>query len=194
MKSVLSHINDWRYASNDAVLFEQALGGDSKSAKLLIERLSPKAFGLALRIVGDKAAAEDVVQEAFLKLFKGPRFEGRSKLSTYFHSIVSNSCIDHLRKDEKYLANDPLDQASLMASQDNPQATLANLQQARDLQALIMRLNPRQRVALSMWAYQDASLLDIAKALDLEVNAANQLLHRAKIALKSHLKWSDHAY
>jgi RNA polymerase sigma-70 factor (ECF subfamily) len=191
---MFSYINDLRNSSSDEVLFQRALEGDSKCAKLLIESLSPKAFGLALRIVGDKAAAEDVVQEAFLKLFNGSRFEGRSKISTYFYSIVSNCCIDHLRKNEKHLANDPLEEASLMASQDNPQTSLAKLQQAKDLQALIMQLSPRQRVALSMWAYQDASLLDIAKALDLEVNAANQLLHRAKLALKSLLKWSDHAY
>lgn len=191
---MFSSVNELRSTSSDEVLFELALKGDSKCAKLLIERLSPKAFGLALRIVGDKATAEDVVQDAFLKLFKGSHFEGRSKLGTYFHSVVANSCIDYLRKNEKYLANDPLDEASLLASQDNPQTTLAKAQQAEDLQALIMRLSPRQRVALSMWAYQDASLLDIAKALDLEVNAANQLLYRAKLALKSHLKWTDHAY
>jgi RNA polymerase sigma-70 factor (ECF subfamily) len=191
---VFSDTNQLLSTLSDEVLFQRALEGDSKCAKLLIERLSPKAFGLALRIIGNKAAAEDVVQDAFLKLFKVSHFEGRSKLGTYFHSVLVNSCIDLLRKNEKYLANDPLDEASLLASQDNPQTTLAKVQQAKNLQDLIMRLNPRQRVALSMWAYQDASLLDIAKALDLEVNAANQLLHRAKLALKSHLKWTDYAY
>ena len=50
------------------------------------------------------------------------------------------------------------------------------------------RLSPRQRMALAMWAYADADLAAIARALELDANAAHQLLHRAKAALRQHLK------
>jgi len=53
----------------------------------------------------------------------------------------------------------------------------------------MMFLNPRQRAALALWAYQDATVAEIAKAIDIEINAAHQLLHRAKINLRK--KWRN---
>jgi RNA polymerase sigma-70 factor (ECF subfamily) len=61
-------------------------------------------------------------------------------------------------------------------------------QQAARMQSLLLKLSPRQRLAISLWAYYDASILDIARTLQIEVNAANQLLHRAKANLKILLK------
>ena len=56
------------------------------------------------------------------------------------------------------------------------------------LQAAMQALPPRQRMALAMWAYADADVVQIARSLELDTNAAHQLLHRAKTALRRSLQ------
>ena len=181
-----------RMTLTDEELHAKAIAGDAHAARQLVTRLSPKAYGLALRLMGHPNEAEDMVQESFIKLFQGRGFEGRSKLGTFFYSIVSNTCIDALRKQHKQLFEADDYEVEQVSSHEEPSAILSKRQDLGQMQYWISSLSPRQRVAIAMWVYQDANLLQIANALNLEVNAANQLLHRAKTALKLKLKGIDH--
>ena len=82
----------------DMAVLYAARNGDKDSAAQLILALGPNAHALAWRMVNNTAEAQDIVQESFLKLFKSARYEGRSSLSTFFYAIVSNACLDFLRK------------------------------------------------------------------------------------------------
>jgi RNA polymerase sigma-70 factor (ECF subfamily) len=110
-----------------------------------------------------------------------------AQLATYFHTIVLNRCRTHLTRRREFGVEDETlqqlaeDQQRANASPDAelPRASATQLQHA------MTTLRPRQRMALGMWAYADADVADIARALDIEVNAAHQLLHRAKLALRA---------
>lgn len=172
----------------DKALWRAACDGDKHAATQLILALGPNAHALAWRMVNNTAEAQDIVQESFLKLFKSAHYEGRSSLSTFFYAIVSNACLDFLRKKH----TEPLDEDEFelqsLSSDADPGHLLSVKQQAARVQSLLLELSPRQRLAISLWAYYDASILDIATTLQIEVNAANQLLHRAKANLKILLK------
>lgn len=176
-----------KYEEDLALLFA-AQNGDKRAATRLIHSLGPNAHALAWRMVNNAAEAQDIVQEAFLKLLKTARYEGRSSLSTFFYAMVSNACLDSLRKKN----TEPLDEDEFerkSATDDiEPGRLLSIKQQEATLQTTLLKLSPRQRLAISLWAYNDASILDIAQTLHIEVNAANQLLHRAKVNLKTLLK------
>ena len=73
---------------------------------------------------------------------------------------------------------------SLQSADLMPEGAYEQKQSDLAIQDALQKLNIRQRMAVSMWAYQDASAEDIAKVLDIEVNAAYQLLHRAKSSLQ----------
>jgi len=171
-------------------VLEAARGGDPRAARQLVASLSEAAHGLAWRMLGNTADAQDVVQEGFIKLLNS-RFRGESKLATYFHTLIARLCLDRLRSpgrafevwDEDNLTEDP---------SPNPEQTLALHQSADQVQQALMQLPPRQRLALNLWAHHDASVADIAHTLDIPTNAAHQLLHRAKINLKHHLKALGH--
>ena len=175
---------------SDVDLLAAARGGDPHAARRLVASLSEAAHGLAWRMLGNTGDAQDVVQEGFIKLLKSP-FRGESKLSTYFHTLVSRLCLDRLRSntlphgdgDETEWIEDP---------HPNPEQTLALHQSADQVQQALMHLPPRQRLALNLWAHDDASLADIAHTLEIQTNAAHQLLHRAKINLKQQLKALGH--
>ena len=75
--------------------------GDTSSFKIIAEELKDKAFSLIMKILKNKEEAEDCLQEAFMKLYKAitnNQFEERSKLSTYFYSIVYNTALDNYKK------------------------------------------------------------------------------------------------
>lgn len=164
--------------------------GDAKAAKNLVQLLAPAAHALAWRMLGDSAGAQDVVQDALIKLLQTDQYKGEAGLATYFHTIVTRLCLDRLRvfKGSPFLSNDDLALLEVPDNEDaDPPHRLAHAQQAQSVQQALMALAPRQRVALALWAYQDAEAAEIARIMGLQVNAVHQLLHRAKLNLRHQL-------
>ncbi|TMV66653.1 sigma-70 family RNA polymerase sigma factor, partial [Thioclava sp. BHET1] len=85
--------------SDDALLLLYA-GGDTEAARLLSSRLAPLCLRVAYRLLGDRAEAEDVTQEAMLRLWKiaSDWRSGEAKVSTWIYRVVTNLCTDQLRK------------------------------------------------------------------------------------------------
>ena len=87
----------WR---SDAALLQQAHAGTRAASDELVRRLLPQAHAVAWRLTGNRADAEDVVQEAFCRLWQhAPRFEPRASVSTWFLTIVRNLCMDRFRRE-----------------------------------------------------------------------------------------------
>ena len=169
----------------DVAAFYKALEGDTKAARKLIASLSPKAHSLAWRILGESSEAEDIVQEAFIKLFEAKQYDGKAALSTYMHTIVTRLCLDKLRSSSNHKLDYGFEYDELFADfKSTPIESLERKQSDSNVQHAMQFLNARQRAALALWAYHDATISEIAKAIGLEVNAAHQLLHRAKINLR----------
>lgn len=173
-------------------LWRRATAGDAPSAKLLVQRMTPQAHGIALQMMRKNEDAQDVVQDAFLRLWRAkPDDTHGAKLSTYFNAIVINRC------------KTVLTQLRELATDDETLFDLVDGRQARDaapedgglssggrerIRLAMGQLPARQRMALGMWAYTGADAAEIASSLDIEVNAAHQLLHRAKQGLKNLLQ------
>src|SRR6266851_2557703 len=86
-------------AEEDRVLIEAAQTGDSAAFRKLVERHQRRAFAIALGMVRDENDARDLVQEAFLRVYRGlDRFQGGSSFFTWFYRIVTNLAIDFMRK------------------------------------------------------------------------------------------------
>ena len=174
---------------SDAIYFSKALEGDPKAARQLIANLSPKAHALAWRILGESTEAEDIVQAAFIKLFETKQYDGKSALSTYLHTIVTRLCFDKLRSSGSHKLDYGFESDALMTDDElNPIESLEKKQSDSNVQHAMLFLNARQRAALALWAYHDATMPEIAKATGIEVNAAHQLLHRAKINLRKKME------
>ena len=139
----------------------------------------------------DKALAEDAVQESFLRLWTSQaRDTGQARLATYFNTIVINRCKSWLVR-RRELSADPEQLTELSDAQQATHTPVADdlpASSAAQLQPPMARLPARQRMALAMWAYADADVADIARSMELERNAAHQLLHRAKAALRQQLQ------
>ncbi len=182
--------DDWR-------LWREACDGQAASASRLVRELTPQAYGLAIQLVGKREDAEDAVQDAFLRLWRSaPSDTQGARLSTYFNTIVINRCRSLLGgRREQATEQEALTELHDAAHADacapeapHDDAALSTGTTRARLRQALGRLPARQRMAVAMWAYADASVADIARSLELDPNAAHQLLHRARQALRSHLE------
>jgi len=174
----------------EQALLRKAAAGDPNASKEVIGLLSLPAYSLAYRMLGNKEDAEDVVQEAFIRLWKSAdSFSGKSKLFTYFYAIVSNLCLDQLKSGHKGVFEE-FNELEHGSSEDvllefNGGITAEGIKKAMDA------LSTKQRMAILMWAYQDLTAEQVGLAMGMNKNSADQLLFRAKLKLKSELKKGD---
>jgi RNA polymerase sigma-70 factor (ECF subfamily) len=169
-------------------MWQRACGGDAEAAGTLVRQLAPPALALAMQLLHQRADAEDVVQESFLRLWRSrPSDQHGAAIGTYFNTIVVNRCRSLLVR-RRELATEP-DALTALADQQQQLTGPAEGAAARaaPVRAALLGLPPRQRMALAMWAYADATVPEIAAALEIDRNAAHQLLHRARQALRLRL-------
>ena len=184
--------------ADDWTLWRAACAGHERSAERLVRDLTPQAFGLAMQLLRRTEDAEDAVQDAFLRLWRSnPSDTHGARVATYFNTIVINRCRTRLvaTKEE---ATEPEALADLHdAIQENQSPGIdrhtdgglaASSVDKNSLAQALAALPVRQRMALVMWAYADAEVPEIARTLEIDANAAHQLLYRAKLAMRSRLE------
>ena len=177
----------------EQALLKSAVAGNSQASKEVIRLLSSPAYSLAWKMLGKKEDAEDVVQEAFIRLWKSvDKFSGKSRLSTYFYRIVSNLCLDRIKSLNKgfFEEFDEFEHHPMQEIEWNNSKSfdVENVQKAVNL------LTGKQRMAMLMWVYQDMTAEQIGDALEMNKNSVDQLLYRAKLKLKTELeKGESHA-
>ena len=127
----------------DAITLERARRGDMDACAAIYRKFGTPCFNLALRILGDRAAAEDVVQEVFLKMMNTlPGFRGDAPFGVWLKRMTANATIDTLRAGQRFADEDPEALFASMASR-NVDADLRV-----DAWTLLMRLPPRARAVL----------------------------------------------
>jgi RNA polymerase sigma-70 factor (ECF subfamily) len=169
---------------DDAALMALVASGDGVAFHALVERHLGRTLSLAQAVVGSAADADEIAQEAFLRLWtNAARWDpDRSLLTTWLHRIVVNLCLDRLRKrrsgtldDEALAVADPADSAFDQLAQRESQARV---------RAALARMPPRQRLALVLFYFEDLDLRAGAAAMALSPAAFEALLRRARRALK----------
>ena len=174
--------------SDEALLVLYA-NGDSSGARLLTLRLVPRILGYAARLLNDRAEAEDVAQEAMLRLWRvAPDWrQGEAKISTWLYRVTTNLCTDRLRLRMRRNVV-ALDDAPDMA--DAAPGAVAVLIEADRMAALnvaLTSLPDRQREAVVMRHIEGLSNPEIADVMDIGIEAVESLISRGKRALVENL-------
>lgn len=175
-------------AASDAELLAQFARGGARAAQELATRLTPRVFAVAQRVLGDRAEAEDVTQEAMLRLWRiAPDWQdGQAQVSTWLYRVTLNLCIDRQRRARGGSVG--LDEVAEPAD-DTPGAADVLQQKARAdaLQAALMQLPERQRQAVVLRHLEEMSNPEIAEIMELSVEAVESLTARGKRALMAAL-------
>ena len=161
--------------------------GDRRAAEALTLRHTPRVLGYAMRLLGDRTEAEDIAQEAMLRLWKiAPDWHpGEAKVSTWLYRVTTNLCTDRLRRRGRQTgldaAGDPVD--------DTPgaEAGLIEEDRAKALNAALDALPERQRQAVVLRHIEGLSNPEIAEVMDIGVEAVESLTARGKRGLRDRL-------
>ena len=177
----------------EQALLKRAVAGDSKASKEVIHLLSSPAYSLAWKMLGNKEDAEDVVQEAFIRLWKSAdSFAGKSGLFTYFYAIVSNLCLDRIKSINKGFFEE-FDEFEHYPMQEIDWNHAGGIE-PESIKRAMNSLSAKQRMAMLLWAYQDLTAEQIGDVLGTSKNSVDQLLYRAKLKLRAELeKGESHA-
>ncbi len=191
--------------SEERALIERAQGGNREAFEELVHRYDRDVLRIALNILRKTEDARDVYQEAFLKIYKNlPRFRFECSFYTWTYRIVTNVCLDHLRR----RSSRPEDQAPEFASNPNgdpvtgdffdrqqdqaatsdPERRMRGLEIGRRISSALDLLTPRERMVFEMKHYQGLKLRAIGDALGTTEETVKNSLFRATRKLRAQLE------
>jgi RNA polymerase sigma-70 factor (ECF subfamily) len=183
--------------AHDDELIARLQAGDQAAYAQLVEEHAGKIYRLALRLMGNEADAEDVLQETFLSAFKSiDRFEARSSLSTWLYRIASNAALMRLRRKEpeQVSVDEPVerDDGELIPRQlfdfcCLPEEDLLREEARAEMQRAVDELPPSLRSVFILRDIEGLSTEETAEALDLSVSAVKSRLMRARLKLRERL-------
>ena len=164
--------------------------GDPDAFEELVRAYQHRVFGVAVRMLGDRAEAEEIAQEVFLRVHRSVgEFRGESKLSTWLYAITSRLCLNRLASsDRRQRRADPDALHDVPSSTADASAELERGELETALRDAIAALPEERRIVVVLRDVEGLSYEEIASALELELGTVRSRLHRARTDLKSKLQ------
>jgi RNA polymerase sigma-70 factor (ECF subfamily) len=183
--------------ADEAALIREAQAGDAAAFEQLVRAYDQSVLRLALNLLRSAEDANDIYQETFLRVFKNLNsFRFDCSFHTWLYRIVTNLCLDHLRK-RKVRREEPstivtaegpmdlMDNVSEQRADGDPQRSLISLQLKARIERALSELTPRERMVFEMRHYQGMRLRAIGEVLGTSEEAAKNCLFRATQKLRA---------
>lgn len=170
----------------DETLMDRVANGDRTAFAMIVKRHALRYRALAFRYLDDVARAEDLVQEAFTKIWThADRFDSdKARFTTWFHRIVVNRCLDEKRRRKVDQLPETYDEADY---RPNAEASLAEEGGKARMREALASLSDRQRIAVTLSYFDGLSNIEAADAMDMNLKAYESLLVRSRAKLREHL-------
>jgi RNA polymerase sigma-70 factor (ECF subfamily) len=175
----------------DVQLMLACRAGDAAALGRLFRRWSPPLLRYLERLVGDRASAEELLQETFLRVHRArDRYSPEARFSTWLYTIANHLALNELRRpqhrrDHQSLDEDDDDRAPLVLAADPPRTEeiLDAKREVGGVEAALAALPERQRAALWLTAVEGLSYADVAASLETTEPSVKALVHRARTAI-----------
>lgn len=174
---------------DDQELLALIQDGSQEAFSVLVQRHTERFYRLAFRYLHNKETAEDVVQDAFVKLWEDPgkwQAERKNKFTTWFYRIVVNLCLDSQKKKKPLELGDQ--ELSIADQRETPDAEMLRNEKQEVLEKEIAALPERQRTALNLCFDEGLSNQEAAEVMGLKLKALQSLVMRAKSTLKERMR------
>jgi RNA polymerase sigma-70 factor, ECF subfamily len=173
---------------DDQELLALIRDGSHRAFAELVQRHTERFYRLAYRYLQSRESAEDIVQDAFLRLWENPgnwQPDRKSKFTTWFYRVVVNLCLD-LQKKKRPL---PLDEEiPLVDERETADESMMRIEEQRLLETEIAALPERQRAALNLCFDEGLTNQEAADVMGVNLKALQSLIMRAKNTLKERMK------
>ena len=164
----------------DAALIRSIAAGDKHAMQILFARHNVRIFRFLLRFVRDRSAAEDLVSEVFLDVWRrAGRFQGRSQVTPWLLAIARNKALSAPQR----RSNEELDEdaaAAIEDPQDNPEVTLQKRQKAEILLNCLTQLSPAHREVTDLVYYHEKSIDEVAEITGVPQNTVKTRMFYAR--------------
>ncbi|HEY7610595.1 MAG TPA: RNA polymerase sigma factor [Alphaproteobacteria bacterium] len=175
-----------RSGESDAALMRRVAGGDGAAARLVVTRHLPQVLALARRMLNDAAEAEDVAQEAMLRLWQmAARWREDAPIGAWLYRVAHNLAIDRIRRRRPMVDVDAA--VSLADPAPTPAERLAERERKAAVERAIAALPERQRTAITLVHTLEMGNIEAAAAMEISVEALESLLSRGRRALRAAL-------
>ena len=176
----------------DGELLGRVREGDRSAFNQLVLKYRNRVMGVAARMLGDRAEAEDLAQDVFVKVYRSlGKFHGDALFSTWLYRVTANSCLNHRKKRQREwrLKEELTDFEPLRADPpSNPHSLLENKQLRAQLERAMRALPEEQRMVLILRDVEGLSYEEIAECLGVELGTVRSRLHRARAAVQAGIK------
>lgn len=175
---------------SDESLMRLIRQGSHQAFAILVRRHTDRFFAGAFRMSGNAQEAEDMVQDAFLKIWQNPNVwkEDRgAKFTTWFYRILVNANIDRLRRSQKVTSGETI-LPFIADARPDPERATAESEEQQKIEKALSALPERQKTALTLCFYEGLSNAEAAEVMGVKIKALESLLMRAKTGLREYLK------
>ncbi len=171
---------------DDTTLINECVNGNVKAQRFLFDKFAPKMLLVCMRYAKNKSDAEDVLQEAFIKVFnKLSAFKNEGSLEGWIRRIMVNTSLDQIRKNSKFSKDTDLDTVSYKL--ENKDSFFDNLS-SEDLLKMINNMPNGYKIVFNMFAIEGYSHQEIADTLGVSENTSKSQYLRARSYLKNELE------
>src|SRR5947209_986455 len=187
-------------ASGDSELIRAAQRGDRAAFEQLVRQYDQAVLRLAYHLTGSDSEAQDIYQDAFLKAYRHiNNFRFECSFYTWIYRIVTNLCLDHLRKKKTRKEDSPvvsdsdggelnlLEQYAERRAEFHPEDDLLRRELGTKINGALEKLTPRERMVFEMKHYQGLKLRTIGEMLNTTEETAKNTLFRATQKLRAEL-------
>jgi RNA polymerase sigma-70 factor (ECF subfamily) len=176
--------------ADDVAWLTRLRAGDVAAFEDLVMTYQHRVYGVALRMLGNRAEAEEIAQEVFLRAYRTlADFRGDAKLSTWLYAIASRLCLTRLAGAERRLRRaDGMDLERMADTRDHPGAEIERSEREIALSRAIAELPEDRRIVVVLRDLEGLSYEEISTALGVELGTVRSRLHRARMDLKSKLE------
>ncbi len=174
-------------SSEDIEIVNQCLAGDVNAFEVLIERYKKAVYNTAYRMMGNREEAEDVSQEAFIRMYKSlSKYNPEYKFITWALKVTTNLCLDALRKRKGETV--PIDEGfDIKDGKDTPEEEYIRKENQKLVQDAIMKLPGKYREFLILFHHRNLSYQEIMDITGESLTIVKNRLYRARQMLKEEL-------
>ena len=177
-------------ADADAELMLRVAAGDKEAFASLFDRYQASVGRFAYRFVGDRARAEELAQEVFLRLYRSAnRYRPSAKFKTFLFRVATNCCLNEVRRWEYQVSRSieepgqPSEIEALPSDGARPDQAFEGQELEAAVAAALRQMSPRERAAFAMCRFEGMPYREIAAALSASEAAVKSLIHRATLAV-----------
>lgn len=172
-------------SSDEDAWVSRARAGDQAAFEAIFQRYERQIYGFVFRMMGNADDAYDLTQDCFVKAYRSlDKTNGDLNISAWLHRIASNSCLDVLRRRKRIRwlpwENDKHENLLQRRSSDDPELTVVAAEVQQDVQTILNKMTPRNRLALLLREFEGLSTEEIGEVMGLSRSAVKSVLFRAR--------------